>query len=92
VRGSRGRIASALALDVVVDDRLENCLDVMVDSKSRAILVSRDEHAQLPASARRLGIGVVRSVDECLDVLSDAAAMRGERETVLTRLMRTLGL
>jgi hypothetical protein len=91
VRGSRGRIASALALDVVVDDRLENCLDVMVDSKSRSILVSRDENAQLPASARRLGIGVVRSVAECLDILSDAAAMRGERETVLTRLMRTLG-
>jgi hypothetical protein len=33
VRGSRGRIASALHLDVVIDDRPENCLDVVMDSK-----------------------------------------------------------
>ena len=32
VQGSRGRIASALNLDIVIDDRPENCLDVVVDS------------------------------------------------------------
>jgi hypothetical protein len=69
VRGSRGRVAAALELDVVVDDRPENCLDVVVDSKARAILVFRFPTNQLPAAARRLGIGVVASVNDCLDVL-----------------------
>ena len=36
VQGSRGRIAAALGLDFVVDDRPENCLDIVVDSKARA--------------------------------------------------------
>src|SRR5262245_26974222 len=39
VHGSRGKIASALALDVLIDDRPENCLDVAIDSSARAILV-----------------------------------------------------
>ena len=46
VQRSRGRIAAALGLDFVVDDRPENCLDVVVDSKARAILVWRDEARQ----------------------------------------------
>ena len=31
VQGSRGRIAAALGLDIVIDDRPENCLDVVVE-------------------------------------------------------------
>src|SRR5688572_24449855 len=42
VRGSRGRIAAALDIAIVVDDRPENCLDVVVDSKARAIRVWRE--------------------------------------------------
>jgi hypothetical protein len=93
VQGSRGRIAAALALDVVVDDRPENCLDVAVDSKARAILVWRDSEQQLPAATQRLGIGVVKSVGECLDILTqmDSAAARGE-PGVLNRVLRLLGL
>jgi hypothetical protein len=93
VQGSRGRIAAALALDVVVDDRPENCLDVVVDSKARAILIWRAGVNQLPAAAQRLGIGVVKSVGECLDILTqiDSAAARAE-PGVLTRVMRLLGL
>ena len=67
VQGSRGRIAAALGLDIVVDDRPENCLDVVVDSKARAILVWRGDESQLPPAAQRLGIGVVKSVADCLD-------------------------
>ena len=53
VHGSRGKIASAMALDVLVDDRPENCLDVAIDSAARAILVWRGEEGrfrQAPAS------------------------------------------
>jgi hypothetical protein len=93
VQGSRGRIAAALGLDIVVDDRPENCLDVVVDSKARAILIWREGENQLPAAAQRLGIGVVKTVDQCLDILIqiDSAAARDE-PGVLTRVMRLLGL
>jgi hypothetical protein len=47
VQGSRGLIAAALELDVVVDDRHENCYDVVVDSGARAILVWRGGRAVL---------------------------------------------
>lgn len=93
VQGSRGRIAAALALDIVVDDRPENCLDVVVDSKARAILVWRDDKANTPAAAKRLGIGVVKTVGECLDILAqiDSPSAR-EQSGVMDRIMRLLGL
>jgi hypothetical protein len=92
VQGSRGRIADALALDFVIDDRHENCLDVVVDSKARAVLVWRDDRRQLPAAARRLGIGVVSSVAECLDILEQADTAPGSKPGVMDRVMRLLGL
>ena len=70
LRGSRGKVASALDLDAVVDDRPDNCLDVVVESKARAFLVWRgDPSSSSPANARRLNIEVVASVGECLDML-----------------------
>jgi hypothetical protein len=92
VQGSRGRIAASLDLDFVVDDRPENCLDVVVDSKARAILVWRDETKQLPAAARRLGIGVVKSVAECLDILQQVDAPSPDKPKVIDRVKRLLGL
>jgi hypothetical protein len=91
VQGSRGRIAAALALDIVVDDRPENCLDVVVDSKARAILVWRESEKQLPAAARRLGIGVVKTVGESLDVITQIDAASREDPGVMGRLLRLLG-
>jgi len=92
VQGSRGRIAAALGLDIVVDDRLENCLDVVADSKARAILVWREAESQLPAGARRLGIGVVTSVAECLDILMQVDTRAQTPAGVMSRVMRLLGL
>jgi hypothetical protein len=90
VQGSRGHIAAALGLDVVVDDRPENCLDVVTDSKARAILVSRDSKA--PAAVNRLGIGVVTSVDECLAILTQIDSLSSGRPTMIDRAMQLLGL
>jgi hypothetical protein len=92
VQGSRGRIAAALHLDFVVDDRPENCLDVVVDSKARAILVWREDEKQLPAGARRLGIGVVKTLDECLNILAQVDAQPSGKARVMDRVMRLLGL
>jgi len=92
VQGSRGRIAASLGLDIVVDDRPENCLDVVVDSKARAILVWRAGEQQLPAAAQRLGIGVVTSVADCLEILMQIDSAAREEPGVMSRLMRLLGL
>jgi hypothetical protein len=92
VQGSRGRIAAALGLDVVVDDRPENCLDVVVDSKARAILVWRDDEKLLPVAANRLGIEVVKTVAECLDVLTQIDTAAHGQPGVVNRVMRLLGL
>ena len=92
VQGSRGRIAAALGLDIVVDDRPENCLDVVVDSKARAILVWREDEKLLPSAARRLGIGVVKTVGESLDIITQIDAASREDPSVLGRVMRLLGL
>lgn len=92
VQGSRGRIAAALGLDFVVDDRPENCLDVVVDSRARAILVWRADEKLLPVAARRLGIGTVRSMAECLDILTQVDTPTQERPGMIDRVMRLLGL
>lgn len=105
VSGSRGKVASALDLDIVVDDRPENCIDVKADSQARAILVlprsdpSSDGSGgrQLGERARRLGIGVVQSVGECLDLLevlesSDGGTPHTARADLMTRLAQRLGL
>lgn len=76
VSGSRGKVAASLDLDIVVDDRAENCLDVKVDSKARAVLVVRGGGPAVPANAARLGIEAVASVGELLDRLE-----RGRDET-----------
>ena len=92
VQGSRGRIAASLGLDIVVDDRPENCLDVVVDSKARAILVWRGDQSQPPAAAQRLGIGVVTSVAQCLEILTQVDSATREEPGVMSRVMRVLGL
>ena len=74
--GGRGRAASALQLDYLVDDTPQNCVDVLSDSSTRAILLIDPDDPIAEASARRLGIGTARSIDEALDLLVQAAAAR----------------
>ncbi len=91
VHGSRGRVADALALDVVVDDRPENCLDVVLESAAGSILVWRGQESGVPASARRMGIAVVPTIAACLDALAEAERP-GHETRLLDRLRRVLGL
>jgi hypothetical protein len=90
VQGSRGRIAAALGLDVVVDDTLANCLDVVAESPARAILIWRNESPP-PASTERYRIAVVRTVGDCLEALTRMTPATG-RGRVADRLRRFLGL
>jgi hypothetical protein len=92
VHRSRGRIAESLALDVVIDDRPENCLDVVLESKARAVLIWRGPVENVPASARRLGIGVEPTVASCLDVLVEAERAASTPADFMQRLRGLLGL
>ena len=92
VHASRGKIAAALQLDVIIDDRPENCLDVAIDSAARAILVWRGDEDKVPTSARQLGIGAVSSIAECLDILEGLDTADSERSGMIERLKRLLGL
>jgi len=92
VQGSRGRIASAMSLDVVVDDRPENCFDVVVDSQAKAILIWRESPETLPSAAQRLGVGVVASVTECLNLLESVDTPAPGDESILSRFKRLLGI
>jgi len=69
VQRSRGKIADALQLDAVVDDRPENCLDVAVESKARAILIWYGDPRNVPAGAKRLGVRVATTISEALSLL-----------------------
>ena len=91
VQGSRGRIATALSLDVVVDDRPENCFDVVVDSQAKPILIWRDRRETLPAAAQRLGISVVSTVAECLNTLAKADTLPSD-VSMFQRVKRLFGL
>jgi len=91
VPGSRGRLASALELDVVVDDRPDNCLDVVLESSAGAVLIWRGPEEKVPVSARRLGIAVSPTVGGCLETLIDAEASRTPG-SFLDRLRKLFGL
>jgi hypothetical protein len=91
VHGSRGAVAQALELDVVVDDRPDNCLDVVLGSKAGAVLVWRGHQAKVPASAKRLGIAVSPTVEACLDTLIEAETSAGPG-SLLDKLRGLFGL
>lgn len=86
-RCSRGKVAAALSLDVVVDDRAENCLDVRLESEAQAFLVRRGAGEDVTANAARVGVQAVRSVGELLDVLAPPAGKPG----LLGRIRRMMG-
>lgn len=92
VPGSRGELANALRLDVIVDDQLLNCVDVVGGSTSKALLLLRDEHDRASADhAISRGIGVVKTLEEAIDVISHMEESIGERRGRLQRLSDWFG-
>lgn len=90
--GPRGRIASALHLDLVIDVRPDNCVDVVSQSNARAILVWPGDLNTVPAEARRPEITVAQSFGECLDTLGAADDPNPLSEGLLAVVRRWLGL
>lgn len=86
VPGSRGEVANALRLDVVVDDQFLNCLEVVGASQAKAILLLRvgDEELQQQSSER--GIGVVGCFEDAINVLLHLHDLLPDKRGVVMRL------
>ncbi|MGE0361082.1 MAG: hypothetical protein AB7H93_05085 [Vicinamibacterales bacterium] len=87
VKGSRGKIADALQLDAVVDDRPENCLDVAVESSARPFLVWSGSESELPRGAVRHGVTLVPTINAALDALVE---LDRDRQGGMGRSLRRL--
>jgi hypothetical protein len=90
VQRSRGKLADALQLDAVVDDRPENCLDVAIDSKARPVLVWNGPLETAPAGLRKMGVKPVTSISAALALLERMDDERKESPVVRTirRMLR----
>ena len=82
VRRSRGKVAEALELDAVVDDRPENCVDVAVDSTAKPILIWPGDDRGVPPGATRLGVRIVPTISDALDVLVKLDDLKSEHGVV----------
>lgn len=88
--GARGRCAAALQLDYLVDDTPQNCVDVLSDSSTRAILLVHDDDPLAESSARRLGIGTAYNVHQVLDLLVEATVARNN-PSLFEKLRKLVG-
>lgn len=86
VPGSRGEVANGLRLDIVVDDLVMNCVEVVGASTAKALLLMRggDQAARKHATDR--GIGVVSTLAEALGVLERLHDLLPGRRGRLLRL------
>jgi hypothetical protein len=92
VTASRGLIAAGLTLDIVVDDTPENCVDVASDSKALTIAIFRGVGVAPPPILRNMGIHVVPTTSECLDVLAEIdSSLKHAEPGAMGRVLRTLG-
>jgi hypothetical protein len=86
VPGSRGDLANALRLDLVVDDQLVNCAEIIAASPTKAVLMLRQPDPRMRQYASDRGIGVVSSLAETLPVLERLHSLLPARRGRLLRL------
>jgi hypothetical protein len=66
VPGSRGELANSLRLDLVIDDQIVNCAEIIGASPTKTLLMLRDSDVKLEKHAVDRGIGVVSSLADAL--------------------------
>jgi hypothetical protein len=86
----RGRCAAALQLDYLVDDTPQNCVDVLSDSSTRAILLVDPDDPTAETRARRLGIGTAYNAHQALDLLVEATVARNN-PSLFEKLRKLVG-
>jgi hypothetical protein len=92
VPGSRGEIANGLRLDLVIDDQLLNCLEIVGASQTKAILILQHKpDAALEQQATDRGIGVVHRLEEAIDVLLKVQDLLPKKRGAAMRLAEWFG-
>ena len=86
VPGSRGDVANALRLDLLVDDQLINCVEVISAGTAKALLMLRAPDAAGREHASNRGIGVVGSLSEAITVLERLNEVLPQKRGRLMRL------
>ena len=90
-QGSRGRVAGALGFDVLVDDTVRHCTDVLAESNAQPVLILRRHEPSTMKNATKLGIRVCRTVSESFDYLEEVASKRS-RPSFFRRVATKSGL
>ena len=84
--GARGEVARSLRLDLALDDRMVNCLEIISASNSKALMMLRTPEPRAREAAEARGIGVVSSLAEALDAVERLAQLLTTRRGRLVRL------
>jgi hypothetical protein len=85
--GARGELARSLRLDLALDDRMVNCLEIISASNAKAVLIARgtpEETVREAAESR--GIGVVTSLAQSIDAIIRLEDLLSSRRGRLVRL------
>ena len=90
VSGSRGKIAAALDLQAVVDDRPRNCVDVISDSSAASLLVWRQPPERIPPGVSRLRIDVLFSMADAVDRLQQLDQLSSSPSGIIGRVRAVL--
>jgi hypothetical protein len=86
VPGSRGEIANGLRLDMIIDDQLINCVEVISAAPAKALLMLRTPDAVSRDHASNRGIGVVASLSEAVTILERLTDVLPQKRGRLLRL------
>lgn len=86
VPGSRGDAANALKLDIAVDDRLTNCVDIIAASRSKALMLLRRDDQTVRDQAMARGIGVVATLAAAIDAIEQFEEAKRTTSGRLSRL------
>jgi len=86
VPGSRGEIANALRLDVIIDDQFLNCMEILGASQAKTILILRMNDRDLERQATERGIGVVNRLEDVIEVLLQLHDVLPQKRGVMMRL------
>jgi len=79
---SRGAAINALRLTHHVDDSPQNCVDVKTDSTAMPILMTKRPDDTAARQARKLGMNVVTSIAECLELLEQVSGASRQSSVV----------
>jgi hypothetical protein len=86
VPGSRGDVATGLRLDLVLDDQLINCVEVISAAPTKAVLVLRSNDPAARQQAGNRGIGVVSTLSEAITIIERLQDVLPQKRGRLMRL------